>query len=151
MTQILDTCNTKCYEDPQGKLVSEKEMWHDMDSLENNQTWDLVPRLTKKNVLKWWWVYWTKFTFHGVFKNHKAHLVNKCFSRQEGIGYTKAFSPVSKMNLVWLILSLATSFRWEIHQMDVKSTFLHGDLSKEIYIENPLGFMTNSNIFYKLN
>eukprot|EP00253_Pinus_taeda_P035046 PITA_35046 len=45
------------------------------------------------------------------------------------------------MNSVHLVLSLAASFKWEVHQMDVKSAFLHGDLHEEIYMEQPIGFI----------
>eukprot|EP00253_Pinus_taeda_P019750 PITA_19750 len=64
-----------------------------------------------------------------------------------GIEYTEAFSPVAKMNSIHLVLSLATSFKWEVHQMDVKSTFLHGDLHEEIYMEQPTSSLqTNSSL-----
>ena len=59
---------------------------------------------------------------------HKACLVAKGFSQVEGIYYTKTFSPIAKMNSIRLFLSLAASFKWEVHQLDVKSAFLHGDL-----------------------
>eukprot|EP00253_Pinus_taeda_P029189 PITA_29189 len=45
------------------------------------------------------------------------------------------------MNSVCLVLSLATSFKWEVHEMDVKSAFLHGDLHEEIDMEQPIGFI----------
>eukprot|EP00253_Pinus_taeda_P025290 PITA_25290 len=45
------------------------------------------------------------------------------------------------MNSIFLVLSLASSFKREVHQMDVKSTFLHGDLHEEIYMEQPHGFI----------
>eukprot|EP00253_Pinus_taeda_P006028 PITA_06028 len=45
------------------------------------------------------------------------------------------------MNSVHLVLSLAASFKWEVHQMDVQSTFLHGDLHEEIYMEQHIGFI----------
>eukprot|EP00253_Pinus_taeda_P023031 PITA_23031 len=55
------------------------------------------------------------------------------------------------MNSIHLVLSLAASFKWEFHQMDVKSTFLHGDLHEEIYMEQPTGFIqTNSNLVCQL-
>eukprot|EP00253_Pinus_taeda_P030227 PITA_30227 len=55
------------------------------------------------------------------------------------------------MNSIHLVLSLATSFKWEVHQMDVKSAFLHGDLHEEIYMEQPTGFIqTNSSLVCQL-
>eukprot|EP00253_Pinus_taeda_P009590 PITA_09590 len=45
------------------------------------------------------------------------------------------------MNPICLVLSLAATFKWEVHQMDAKSTFLHGDLHEEIYMEQPPGFI----------
>jgi hypothetical protein len=81
------------------------------------------------------WVYKTKFSFEGLVEYHKARLVVKGFSQKEGINYTEIFSLVAKMNYIQLILPLATRFRWHIHQMDVKSVFLHGNLSEEIFME----------------
>ena len=45
------------------------------------------------------------------------------------------------MNFILLVLSLDFSFKWEVHQMDVKSAFLHGDLHEEIYMEQPPRFI----------
>ena len=70
----------------------------------------------------------------------------KGFSQQEGIDCTETFATVAKMNYVWLILSLVARFGWQIHHMDVKSSFLRGDLSEEIYMENPSDFVTDSNL-----
>jgi hypothetical protein len=84
-------------------------------------------------------LYQTKFTSDSVIEPHKDCLVVKGFSQQEGIDYKKT-------NFVRLILSLATRFGWLIHQMDVKSAFLHGDLAKEIYMEQPLSFMIDSTL-----
>eukprot|EP00253_Pinus_taeda_P005686 PITA_05686 len=55
------------------------------------------------------------------------------------------------MNSICLVLSLVASFKWEVHQMDVKSIFLHGDLHEEIYMEQPHGFIqTDSNLVCRL-
>ena len=112
-----------------------------MDSLEKNHTWDLVPRSSRKNVVKCQWVYRTKFTSEGVIEHHKDCLVIKGFSQQEVINYTETFYLVANMNFGQLILSFATRFGWEIHQMDVKNAFLHGDLDKENYMEKPPSLM----------
>ena len=89
------------------------------------------------------WFYRTKYGPDGKVDKHKARLVAKGFSQVEGIDYTETFAPVAKMNSIHLVLSLATSYKWEVHQMDVKSAFLHGDLHEEIYMEQPPGFIHN--------
>ena len=50
------------------------------------------------------------------------------------------------MNSIHLVLALAASHKWEVHQMDVKSAFLHGDLKEEIYMEQPPGYVQNDSI-----
>eukprot|EP00253_Pinus_taeda_P003538 PITA_03538 len=110
-------------------------------SLLANDTWDLVPLPKGRKLVRCKWVYRTKYGPDGKVDKHKARLVAKGFSQVEGIDYTETFSPVAKMNSIRLILSLAASFKWEVHQMDVKSAFLHGDLREEIYMEQPIWFI----------
>ena len=67
-------------------------------------------------------------------------MVEKGYSQKEGIDYNETFAPVAKMNTIRMVVSLAAKFGWEIHQMDVKSAFLKGDLHEEIYMQQPPGF-----------
>ena len=57
------------------------------------------------------------------------------------IDFDETFAPVEKMDSIRLVLAIAVAKGWEVHQMDVKNAFLHGDLFKEIYMEQPQGFM----------
>ena len=63
-----------------------------------------------------------------------------------GIDYDKTFAPVEKMDSIRLTLGIASAQGWEVHQMDVKNAFLHGDLSEEIYMEKPHGFTQDSSL-----
>jgi hypothetical protein len=99
-------------------------------SLMENDTWDLVPLPKGRKLVRCKWVYRTKYASDGSVERHKAQLVAKGFSQVEGIDYNETFSPVAKMNSICLVLSLAASHKWEVHQMDVKSAFLHGDLQE---------------------
>eukprot|EP00253_Pinus_taeda_P017382 PITA_17382 len=120
-------------------------------SLLANDTWDLVPLPKGRKLVRCKWVYRTKYGPDGKVDKHKARLVAKGFSQVEGIYYTETFSPVAKMNSIRLVLSLAASLKWEVHQMDVKSAFLHGDLHEEIYREQPIGFIqTDSSLVCRL-
>ena len=67
-----------------------------------------------------------------------------------GIDYDETFAPVAKMDSMRLALATVASQGWEVHQMDVKNAFLHGDLSKEIYMEQPHGFIQDSYLVCKL-
>jgi hypothetical protein len=111
-----------------GHLVWDATMKEEYKSLLANDTWDLVPLLKDKKLVRCKWVYITKYGPYGKVDKQKARLVAKCFSQVEGIGYTETFAPVAKMKSIHLVLSLAASYKWEVHQMDVKSAFLHGDL-----------------------
>eukprot|EP00253_Pinus_taeda_P006707 PITA_06707 len=120
-------------------------------SLLANDTWDLVPLPKGRKLVRCKWVYRIKYGPDGKVDKHKARLVAKGFSQVEGIDYTETFSPVAKMNSICLVLSLAGSLKWEVHQMDVKSAFLHGDLHEEIYMEQPIGFIqTDSILVFRL-
>ena len=77
--------------------------------------------------------------------------LRKGFSQVQGIDYNETFSPVAKTNSICLVLSLAALHNWEVHQMDVKSAFLHGYLQEEIYMEQPPRYVQdNSSLVYLL-
>jgi len=67
-------------------------------------------------------------------------LVAKGYSQVLGIDFGDIFSPIAKVTYIRLLLSVATAFDFEVEQMDVKTTFLHGDLQEEIYMKQPEGF-----------
>jgi hypothetical protein len=114
------------------------EVYH---SLMENDTWDLVPLLEGRKLVRCKWVYKTMYASNGSVERHKVRLVSKGFSQVEGIDYNKTYSHVTKMNSIHLVLSLVASHKWEVHQMDVKSTFLHGYLQEQIYMEKPLRYV----------
>jgi len=76
----------------------------------------------------------------GSLGRHKARLVAKGFHQQPGIDYGETYSSVIKLTTVRLILSLAISNGWPIHQINIQNAFLHGNLSEEVYMAQPLGF-----------
>jgi len=84
---------------------------------------------------------------------YKARLVAKGFTQKEGIDYTKTFSPVSKKDSLCIILALVAHFDLELQQMDVKITFLNGDLEEEVCMKQLEGFSSNSgeHLICKLN
>ena len=67
-----------------------------------------------------------------------------------GIDYNETFAPVAKMDSIRLALAIAASKQWEVHHMDVKCAFLNGDLTEEIYMQQPQGFATNPSLVCRI-
>jgi hypothetical protein len=77
---------------------------------------------------------------NGNIERFKAQLVAKDFTQSEGIDYTEIFSPVSCMDSLRIIMALVENYDLELHQMDVKTAFLNGDLLENVYMAQPKGF-----------
>ena len=65
--------------------------------------------------------------------------------------YTSTFASVAKMDSMRLVLAIVASKRWEVHHMDVKSVFIHGDLHEEIYMNHHKGFIHDPSLVFMLN
>lgn len=115
-------------------------MMEEIRSILENHTYDLVELPAGKRALKNKWVYRLKTDEHSSQPRYKARLVVKGFSQKKGVDFEEIFSPVVKMSSIRVVLAIAASMDLEIEQLDVKTAFLHGDLDKEIYMEQPEGF-----------
>ena len=106
----------------------------------DNNTWKLVDCPQNFKPIRCKWVYRIKYKKNGEIDKYKARLVAKGFVQQEGIDYEETFVPTAKWNTIRLTLALAAQQGWKVHQMDVKSAFLNGDLQQEVYMTQPPGF-----------
>jgi hypothetical protein len=143
LSHFSETRDLETFVEASGHPDWDTTMNEEYRSLMVNDTWDLVPLPKGRKLVRCKWVYKTKYALDGSVERHKSRLVAKGFSQVEGIDYNETFSPVAKMNSNSLVLSLAALQKWEVHQMDVKSTFLHGDLQEEIYMEQPPAYVQN--------
>lgn len=115
----------------------------ELGALEKNHTWDLVdcPHLSQTN---WVQVDLLKLKPDGTLDRHKVRLVALGNKQEFGIDYEETFAPVAKLTTVRLILAIAASQSWPLYQMDVKNSFLHGDLKEEVYTRVPQGVSSQS-------
>ncbi|GJX99036.1 ribonuclease H-like domain-containing protein [Tanacetum coccineum] len=116
-------------------------MHDEYNTLVKNSTWILVPRPSNANLVRSMWLFKHKFHADGTLSRCKARLVANGSSQQLGVDFDETFSPVVKPATIRMVLSLAVSRRWPIHQLDVKNAFLNGDLSETIYMHQPPGFV----------
>jgi len=86
------------------------------------------------------WVFKTKRDSQGNIERYRARLVAKGFTHKDGIDYKETFSPISKKYSFRIIMALVSHYDLELHQMDVKTAFVNGDLEEDVYMDQPVGF-----------
>src|SRR5713101_7790223 len=136
----------KTYEKSVGYPIWKSSMNEEFNSLQKSNTWELVDLPPGRKLVQCKWVYKTKFAADGSPLKYKAILVAKGYSQVHGINYNETFAPVAKMDSIRLALAIAASRKWEVHHMDVKHAFQNGDLTEEIYMQQPQGFSTNPSL-----
>ena len=80
------------------------------------------------------WIYRIKTHIDGSIEHYKTHLVAKSFTQEYGIDYEETFTPIAQILFVHALLAIAVASKWDIFQMNVKNTFLNGNLSEEVYM-----------------
>ena len=116
-----------------------------MNSMKDNQVWNLVDLPDGVKAIKCKWIFKRKIDLDEYVHIHKARLVAKGFRHIHGVDYDETFSPVMMLKSIWIILAIATYFNYEIWQMDVKTTFLNGNINEEVYMIQPEGFVNPAN------
>jgi len=122
-----------------GKIRKEA-MVDEMAYLHKNEAWDLMELSAKRKPIGSKWVFKKKTNVEGKVEKCKDWLVEKGYSQVLGIYFGDIFSPVAKVASIRLLLFVVAAFYFEVEQMDVKTTFLHGDLEEEIYMKQHVGF-----------
>ena len=117
----------------------------EMNSIMSNGTWNLVDLPPGSKPIGCKWVFRIKYSSNRTISSYKARLVAKGFTQREGIEYFDKYAPVARITSIRMLFSLASLYHLIVHQMDVKTTFLNGDLNEEVYMEQPEGFTLPGN------
>jgi hypothetical protein len=114
-------------------------MQEELNNFTRNEVWSLVER-PKQNVIGTNWVFRNKQDEDGVVTKNKARLVAKGYTQVEGLDFGETYAPVARLEAIRILLAFATHHNFKLHQMDVKSAFLNGPISEEVYVEQPPSF-----------
>jgi hypothetical protein len=119
-----------------------KAMESEMDSMYINQVWTLVDKPEGIKPIGCNWIYKRKLGPTGKVETNKARLVAKGYTQKAGIDYEENFSPVAMLKSIRILLLIAAHYDYEIWQMNVKTAFLNGFIREEIYMNQPVGFIS---------
>ena len=121
-----------------------KEEWikaiaSELKAMKENNVWDIVGRPSTKKVIGTRWIFKIKRNHKNEAERFKARLVAKGYDQQYGIDYFETFSPVVKFQTLRSIFAISANIGLKIHQIDIDTAFLNGNLEEEVYIEAPPG------------
>ncbi|GKB75929.1 putative ribonuclease H-like domain-containing protein [Tanacetum coccineum] len=108
-----------------------KDEIHEFDQI---QVWELVPQPDCVMIIALKWIYKVKLDDYGDVLKNKAWLVAKGYRQEEGIDFEESFAPVARIEAIRIFIANAASKNMTIYQIDVKTTFLNGELKEEVYV-----------------
>nr|GEV18239.1 retrovirus-related Pol polyprotein from transposon TNT 1-94 [Tanacetum cinerariifolium] len=117
-------------------------MQDELDQFSRLKVWRLVPKLEGKTVIKTKWIFKNKKDESSLVIRNKARLLAVGYSQQEGIDYDETFAPVTLIEAIRLFLVYAVHKDFTVYQIDVKTACLNGILKEEVYVAQPLGFVS---------
>ncbi|CAI7760784.1 unnamed protein product [Closterium sp. NIES-54] len=99
---------------------------------------DVVPP-SGANIVDGMWIFRVKRP-PGSSPAFKALYVARGFSQRQGVDYFQTFSPTPKMTTLRVLLHIAAQRDYELHCLDLSTTFLQGSLQEEIWPRRPPSF-----------
>jgi hypothetical protein len=114
-------------------------MQEELNNFERNQVWELVER-PNTNIIGTKWVFRNKQDEFGIVTRNKARLVAQGYTQVEGLDFGETYAPVARLEAIRFLLAFTAHHDFKLYQMDVKSAFLNGPLSEEVYVKQPPGF-----------
>jgi hypothetical protein len=120
---LLSTIERNFFEEAIKDEFWNKAMDEELDQIEKNDTWELVPRPKNKNVIGTKWVFRNKLNEDGQVTRNKARLVYKGYAQIEGIDFEETYDPVARIEAIHLLLAYACSKNFKVYQMDTKINF----------------------------
>ncbi len=149
ITNLIVTEDTNLLDAPtfhEAMAGPECDKWHqavldELTAIKEAGTWELVdPPPNVQNIVGCCFILLRKCGAGGRVSRYKARLVAQGFSQHKGIDYSKTFTPVIKSTSLRVFLAICAWHSWRIHQMDIKSAYLNGTITEDIYMWQPKGY-----------
>lgn len=140
------TSYAQAKQDPKWVEAMDKEL----AALDTNQTWELTALPPYKTAIACKWVFKSKFNPDGTLERCKARLVARGDKQIKGKDYKHTFSPVAKFTTIRVLIALAATKNWELHQLDINNAFFHGYIEEELYMLPPPGLTVPPGLVCKL-
>ncbi|KAA0067336.1 gag-pol polyprotein [Cucumis melo var. makuwa] len=151
MKLIADLCYVSAIEPTSVENALKDEYWinamqEELLQFKRNNVWTLVPKPNGANVIGTKWIFKNKTDEYGSVIRNKARLVAQDYAQVEGVDFDETFAPVARLKAICLLLCISCFQKFNLFQMDVKSTFLNGYLNEEVYEAQPKGFVDSGGI-----
>jgi hypothetical protein len=134
-------CDTTSLEEVESQPCWHLAMVEEIKAIEDNHAWELTELLEGRRAIGVKWVFKVKRNEAGTVVRHKVRLVVKGYSQRQGVDYEEVFARVARLEAERLLIALAAHQSWEVHHLDVKSTFLNRELNEEVYVAQPPSFV----------
>ena len=135
MSNIPDS-EPSTYDVVVGQQYWKEAMMEEYESIMKNDVWEVVLRPDEKSEVTSKWIFKIKHATDGSIDKYKARFVARGFSQKEGVDYEETFAPVARYTSIRTIIALASTMGWRLHQMDVKTAFLNGEIEEaEVYVQ----------------
>ena len=124
-------------------------MSKEIQSLRDNDTYDLVPLPDDQSVIGGRWVFANKLGPDGE-EHHKARYVAKGYSQVHEVDYLETFAPTPRRTTFRIMMHKAVQEKMIVHHMDFDTAYLNADLDCDVYVKQPDGFVEKPNMVWKL-
>jgi Reverse transcriptase (RNA-dependent DNA polymerase) len=130
----------------------EAAMREEKNSLDEHNTMTAVPRIHGMSVIPFHWIYSVKVDAEENIIRYKARLVAQGCKHVVGVDVDEVFARTSSFGARGAILCKAARENLEVHQLDIKTAFLHGDPEEEVYVSQALSFHNgDERVVFRLN
>jgi hypothetical protein len=131
-------------------VSQDSELWleamrSELKFMDDNQVCNLVDLPDGVQAIECKWIFKKKTDMDGNITVHKARLVAKGYQQVQGVDYDETYSLVAMPISIRIILAIVAYFDYDIWQMDVKMAFLNGNLTEDMYMTQPDGFVDPKN------